>query len=164
MRPLAFLCLVLAAPQIGGCLADIESTVGSGAYELDADMNGSDPDAETLYGTTLVVDRQASTAVFTLPDASTVERGIAARPRADWWQDCAMNTNAYAIEVLDLVDAPMSLGTYTFEAPVLVAECGGDEGDAGGVFLTDALEGHEGYGRCPEGAPCLYLHLPSESE
>ena len=80
--------------------------------------------APPLVGVSL--DRKAKTLLLFLPDGSFKRVTLAPRPKAEWKVDCYLNAKQFVVcEVAGLNTKALTLGAFTFQAPVLQAGCSG---------------------------------------
>ena len=85
---------------------------------------------------TLEIDRDKRLAIFTLVDGSESIVPFVSRDRAAWPSGCPTNINPTRMEVLDLADKLLTIGSLTLRQPVLVRDCPPDPMQ---VLLRDAL-------------------------
>ena len=71
----------------------------------------------------LSVDRDAETAAITLDDGSKIRLTLAARERPEWHEGCPTNLLVHHMEVLDVEESTLSVGSMTFHEPILVRNC-----------------------------------------
>jgi hypothetical protein len=108
----------------------------------------------------LEVDREAGQMVFALADGSQIASSFVARDRAAWPAGCPTNIQSTRMEVLEIVEDPLRLGSTTFRHPVLVRDCPREP-----VRLVLREDGEMGGGgtACPYGELCLYFAPETEA-
>lgn len=118
MRSLLVAASVAALPACVPAVQPIED----GHYTLTA-LHGDDTLTAADEGTTLDVDRDASTVVLSTADDGDVTIALSFRPRSAWLVGCPTNTSHTALEIADLDVDSLAFGDVTVDDPVLVADC-----------------------------------------
>jgi hypothetical protein len=97
--------------------------------------------------------------VFRLADGSDVVTSFVARDRAAWPAGCPTNIQSTRMEVLEIAEDPLSLGSTRLEQPVLVRDCPRNP-----VRLVLRQDGEIGGGgtACPHGEYCLHFGPAAE--
>lgn len=115
--PALILALLLA-----GCVRHRWLEVEPGEY---TQIRGADEAsrAAARHIRSLSVDRDAETATIVLDDGSTILLNLAPRERPEWPEGCPTNTLMHHMEVLDVEESSLSIGSITFQEPILVRNC-----------------------------------------
>lgn len=118
-------CLLILAALLSGCLAQPRLEVESGDYTL---VRGTDDATRSAADSVrnLYIDRDASIAVLTLDDNSDISMTFVARDRSQWPEGCPTNIYSHYMEVLDIDQPELTLGSLTLYDPVLVRDCPGE--------------------------------------
>jgi hypothetical protein len=102
----------------------------------------------------LAIDRDRRLAVLTTLDGSEVVASFVPRARAEWPSGCPSNINSTRMEVLDIEEDPLVIGSAVFSHPVLVRDCPPDPVRI--VLRADGQIGGGG-GACLHPEPCIYF-------
>ncbi len=141
---------IFTAVGLTGCLADRWIGVEPGEYVV-ANRIGTATISASAGIRTLEIDRDKRLAIFTLVDGSESIVPFVPRDKAAWPSGCPTNINSTRMEVLDLTDKLLTIGSLTLRQPVLVRDCPPGPMQ---VLLRDALvAGVIGGG----GAACAHL-------
>jgi hypothetical protein len=145
--------LVLAGIVVTGCSMDRWVKVEPGVYAIVRELGSTDT-AAVREVRRLEVDRDGELIVFTLVNGSQVASSFLSRDRAEWPAGCPTNIQSTRMEVLDIAEDPLSLGSTVFHHPVLVRDCPRNP-----VRLVLREDGEMGGGgtACPYGEKCLYF-------
>jgi len=74
----------------------------------------------------LDVDRDGSLMVLTLIDGSEIAASFVPRDRIEWPAGCPTNIHSTRMEVLDIVEDPLTIGATSLSRPILVRDCPSD--------------------------------------
>ena len=127
---------ILTAFILTGCLADRWVGVEPGQYVV-VDRTGTANAIASAEIQTLEIDRDKNRATFILVDGLERVVRFAPRDRAAWPSGCPTNINSTRMEVLDLEEKLLTLGSLTLSQPILVRNCPPNPIQ---VVLRDALE------------------------
>jgi hypothetical protein len=149
----AVMALALLAVPLAGCSMDRWAKVEPGEYTVVHDGVAA---TMTIAGEIqrLDVDRDKSLMVLTLVDGSEIVTSFVPRDRTKWPAGCPTNIQSTRMEVLDIVQAPLTIGTASLRRPILVRDCPPDPVRI--VLREDGAIGGGGTG-CPDPEQCIYL-------
>jgi hypothetical protein len=147
------LVVLVAVALLTGCSLDRWVEVEAGGYAVDREM-GTAAGAAALEVRRLVVDRKAGQMVFTLIDGSEVTTSFVSRERTAWPEGCPTNIQSTRMEVLEIAEDPLILGSTAFDRPVLVRDCPAEPVRL--VLRQDGEMGGAGTA-CTFGEMCLYF-------
>lgn len=152
-----FTATLLAGALLTGCSMDRWAEVEAGRYVVVRDQGATSIAVREVQG--LEIDRASGRMVFTLVDGSEIATSFVSRDRVEWPAGCPANLQSTRMEVLEIAEDALSLGSTTFDQPVLVRDCPPDP-----VRLVLREDGEiRGSGTaCPHGEMCLYF-LPESS-
>lgn len=111
-----------AAVMLSGCLADRWVGVEPGEYVV-AHRSGTANATALAEIQKLEIDRDKGVAIFSLVGKQDSFVPFTPRGRAEWPSGCPTNINATRMEVLDLEETPLIIGSITLRQPVLVRGC-----------------------------------------
>lgn len=151
---------LLVVSVLTGCSLDRWSRVEPGEYVVAAGRGSAQAEARQMIRK-LTVDRDNKRLVFTLADGTEFVALFVARERAAWPSGCPANIGSTRMEVLDLVEPPLVVGTLTFRRPVLVRDCPPDPRQL--VLREDGLIGGSGTA-CAETNECVWFELEVAQE
>ncbi|MFN2185289.1 MAG: hypothetical protein ACK2UU_14960 [Anaerolineae bacterium] len=149
----AITALALAAVPLAGCSTDRWAQVEPGEYTVVRDGAAATM-AIAREIQRLDVDRDESLMVLTLVDGSQIVTSFVARDRTEWPAGCPTNIQSTRMEVLDIVQAPLTIRTARLRRPILVRDCPPDPVRI--VLRDDGAIGGGGTG-CPHPEPCIYF-------
>ena len=149
----AMMALALAAVSLAGCSMDRWAKVEPGGYTVVHDGAAA---AMTVAREIqrLDVDRDESLMVLTLVDGSQIVTSFVARDRTEWPAGCPTNIQSTRMEVLDIVQDPLTIGATSLSRPILVRNCPPDPARI--VLREDGAIGGGGTA-CPYPEPCIYF-------
>lgn len=143
----------LVVSFLSGCSMDRWSQVEPGEYVV-ASGRGTAHAVARQAIQKLAIDRDKEELVFTLADRTETVVSFVAREQAAWPSGCPSNINATRMEVLDITQDPLSIGSFTFSSPVLVRGCPPDPVQL--VLREDGLIGGGG-GACADINECVFF-------
>lgn len=151
--------MLLTGTLLTGCSMDRWVEVEDGEYAIVRELEVTDTAAGREVRR-LEIDREAGQMVFTLVDGSRIASSLVARDRAAWPAGCPTNIQSTRMEVLEIAEDPLRLGSTTFRQPVLVRDCPREP-----VRLVLREDGEMGGGgtACPYGEVCLYFAPEAEA-
>lgn len=148
----AFIILLGALSVIlSGCTLNRWLQLEPGAYTL-LPMRGSA--VVTIQVEELEVDRGNQMVKFVFVDGSQVEASFSFREKATWPAGCPSNIGSTYMEILDIEEDSLTLGSLTFEDPILVRNCPHEPLRV--VLREDGSVGGSG-GACTDLDNCLYF-------
>lgn len=100
------------------------------------------------------IDRGQQIATIILADGSTVTVSYLPRNRSQWLIGCPTNIGATHLEVLDILETPLIIGSIAFTNPILVRDCPSDS--VRFVLREDGLI-NSGGGACADLDKCVCL-------
>jgi hypothetical protein len=145
--------LVLVGLGLSGCSMSRWAKVDPGEYVALPGGLAAGSTAEQAIQK-LKVDRDSRLMVLTLVDGSEIVTSFVSRDRRDWPSGCPSNLNATRMEVLEITEDPLNLGSTTFNHPILVRDCPPDPVRI--VLREDGAIGGVGNAR-PNLEPCIYF-------
>jgi hypothetical protein len=149
----AIMALTLAAVPLAGCSMDRWAEVEPGEYTVVHDGAAATMTVvREIQG--LDVDRDGSLMVLTLVDGSEIDASFVPRDRTGWPDGCPTNIHSTRMEVLDIVQDPLTIGAISLSRPILVRDCPPDPVRI--VLREDGAIGGGGTG-CPYPEPCIYF-------
>jgi hypothetical protein len=149
----AVMALALAAVLLAGCSMDRWAEVEPGEYVLvDEGAATTIPVAREIQK--LDIDRDERLMVLTLVDGSEIVAAFVPRDRTAWPAGCPTNIHSTRMEVLDIVQDPLTIGASSFSRPILVRDCPPDPARI--VLREDGAIGGGGTA-CPYPEPCIYF-------
>jgi hypothetical protein len=147
----AMMVLALAAILLGGCSLDRWAEVETGAYTLVHEGAATTmPVAREIQE--LDIDRDENLFVLTLVDGSEIVASFLPRDRKEWPAGCPTNIHSTRMEVLDIVQDPLTIGETSLSRPILVRDCPPDPARI--VLREDGAIGGGGTA-CPYPEPCV---------
>jgi hypothetical protein len=149
----AITALALVGVLVAGCSLDRWVEVEPGEYAVLRER-GMIQAAAAREIESLQVDRETRQMVFTLADGSQIVASFVPRERSAWPSGCPANIQSTRMEVLDIEVEPMTIGTTTFDQPILVRDCPRDPVRL--VLRTAGAIGGAGTA-CPYPEPCIYF-------
>lgn len=145
--------VVVVGTLLAGCSADRWTEVEPGTYGVlrDVGVTGGAAAGEIQQ---LEIDREDGRMVFTLVDGSEITTSFVSRERSEWPAGCPSNIQSTRMEVLEIAEDPLILGSMVFQQPILVRDCPPDpvrivlreDGTMGGSVTA-----------CPHGERCVYF-------
>lgn len=102
----------------------------------------------------LAIDRDKRQMVLTLVDGSEIFTLFVPRDRPEWPSGCPSNVNSTRMEVLEIAEDPLTIGTTAFSHPILVRDCPPDPARL--VLREDGAIGGGG-SACPHPQPCIFF-------
>jgi hypothetical protein len=153
----ATMALALVAVLVAGCSMDRWSEVEPGEYAV----------VYTGAATTMTVareiqrldiDRDDSLMVLTLVDGSEIVASFVPRDRTEWPAGCPTNIHSTRMEVLDIVQDPLTIGATSLSHPIVVRDCPPEPVRT--VLRADGAIGG-GFAACPHPEPCIFFVPPS---
>ncbi len=114
--------ILLVGWAIGACSATRWAEIESGTYVV---VEGRGNSAQTAGRAIqrLEIDQDAQIAVLALADGSETAIPFVPRERTEWPAGCPSNIGSTRMEVLDLALDALSIGSTTFDSPILVRAC-----------------------------------------
>jgi hypothetical protein len=103
---------------------------------------------------TLVIDRNQRQMLLTFIDGSETRISFVPRERAQWPSGCPSNINSTRMEVLEIAEDPLIIGTIAFSHPILVRDCPPDPARL--VLREDGAIGGGG-SACPHPKQCIFF-------
>jgi hypothetical protein len=149
----AVTALALTGLLIAGCSLDRWVAVEPGTYTVLRDSAARNMAAAAQIQR-LDIDRDESLMVLTLVDGFQIVTSFVPRDRTAWPDGCPTNINSTRMEVLDIVQDPLTIGETSLSQPVLVRDCPRDP-----VRLVLRADGAIGGATtaCPYPEPCIYF-------
>jgi hypothetical protein len=149
----AMMALALAAVLLAGCSMDRWAKVETGEYTVVHDGAAATmtvaPQIQRLD-----IDRDGGLMVLTLVDGSEIIASFVPRDRTEWPAGCPTNIHSTRMEVLDIVQDPLTIGATSLSRPILVRNCPPDPARI--VLREDGAIGGGGTA-CPYPEPCIYF-------
>ena len=152
----AISALALLAVLLAGCSMDRWARVEPGEYAVVHD-GAATTMAVAREIQRLDIDREAGLMVLTLVDGSEIVASFVPRDRTEWPAGCPTNINSTRMEVLDIVQDPLTIGATSLSRPILVRDCPRDPVRI--VLREDGAIGG-GFTACPHPEPCIYFAPP----
>lgn len=146
----AMATLVWAAVLLGGCSLDRWAEVEPGAYTPIHEGATTMPVTREIHR--LAIDRDEGVMVLTLVDGSEIVASFVSRDRTDWPAGCPTNIQSTRMEVLEIVQAPLTIGATSLSRPILVRDC--PPNPVRIVLREDGAIGGAGTA-CPYPEPCM---------
>jgi TolB protein len=147
---------ILTAFMLAGCSLDRWSSVEPGEYIVVPDRGIAKANALREIQK-LEIDRDKRLMVFTLVDGTEITASFVTRNREAWPSGCPANINSTRMEVLDIVEDPLTIKStkaITFSHPILVRDCPPDPMRA--VLREDGAIGGSG-GACTHPNKCIFF-------
>jgi hypothetical protein len=149
----AIMTLALAAVLLAGCSMDRRAEVEPGEYTIVHEgAAAAIPVAREIQK--LDIDRDENLMVLTLVDGTEIVTSFVPRDREDWPAGCPTNIRSTRMEVLDIVQDPLTIGATGLNCPILVRDCPPDPARI--VLREDGAIGGGGTA-CPYPEPCIYF-------
>jgi hypothetical protein len=148
----AIVALALIATLVSGCSMDRWAEVEPGEYKIL--YGGANNMAAAREIQSLEIDRDQHLMVLTLVDGSQVVASFVPRDRSEWPAGCPSNIQSTRMEVLDIEQDPLVIGSATLNDPILVRDCPPDPGRV--VLRQDGAIGGS-FTACPHPEPCIYF-------
>jgi hypothetical protein len=145
--------LALVAVLLAGCSMDRWAKVEPGEYVVLRSGAATESAAEQAIQK-LQVDRDDHLMVLTLVDGSEIVTSFVPRDKREWPAGCPSNLNSTRMEVLEIAEDPLTLGSTTFNHPILVRDCPPDPVRI--VLREDGAIVGAG-NACPNLEPCIYF-------
>lgn len=136
-----------------GCSMDRWEGVETGDYVV-ASGEGSANVVGSKAVQFMQVDRQNSQVVFYLVDGIEITTSFVSRDKVDWPAGCPTNIHMTHMEVLDLEVAELTIGSNTFNDPILVRDCPRNPERV--VLRSDGQLGGSGTA-CASSHGCIYF-------
>jgi hypothetical protein len=153
----AIMALALAAVPLAGCSMDRWAEVEPGEYTIVHDGAAATMTVAREIQR-LTIDRDESLMVLTLVDGSEIVALFVPRDRTEWPAGCPTNIHSTRMEILDIVQDPLTIGATGLSRPILVRDCPPDPVRI--VLREDGAIGGAGTA-CPYPEPCIYFAPPS---
>jgi hypothetical protein len=150
---------ILTASVLAGCSTDRWIGVEPGEYVV-VNRSGAAYTSALAEIQKAKIDRDKHLVSFTLIDESEMTVSFVPRDKAAWPPGCPANINATRMEVLDIEEDPLTIGSMTLNNPVLVRECPPDPMRV--VLREDGAVGGSG-GACAGLNPCIFFEPPPAS-
>jgi hypothetical protein len=144
---------LLVVSFLSGCSMDRWSQVEPGEYVITSGRGTAHAVARQAIRK-LTIDRDKEELVFTLVDGVETIVSFVPREQAAWPSGCPANINATRMEVLDIAQDPLTIGSFTFSSPILVRDCPPDPMQL--VLREDGLIGGGG-GACADINECVFF-------
>jgi hypothetical protein len=152
----AIMALALNAIALAGCSMDRWAEVEPGEYSVVHDGAAITMSVAREIQR-LDIDRDESLMVLTLVDGSEIVASFVPRDRVEWPEGCPANIYSTRMEVLDIVQDPLTIGATSLSRPIVVRDCPRDpvrivlreDGAIGGAFTA-----------CPHPEPCISFAPP----
>jgi hypothetical protein len=154
----AMMALALAAVPLAGCSMDRWAKVEPGEYTVVHDGAAATMTVAREIQR-LDIDRDESMMVLTLVDGSEIVASFVPRDGTEWPAGCPTNIHSTRMEVLDIVQDPLTIGTTSLSRPILVRDCPADPARI--VLREDGAIGGAGTA-CPYPQPCI-LFAPTST-
>lgn len=148
---LVFAALALVGSLVAGCSMSRWARVESGEYTVLDDWSATGTSAAREIQT-LEIERDQRLVVLTLDDGSQISTTFQPRDRPDWPSGCPTNINSTRMEVLEIVQDPLTIGATTISRPILVRDCPPEPTRI--VLRGDGAIGGGG-GACAYPEPCI---------
>jgi hypothetical protein len=107
---------------LAGCSLDKWTEVPAGAYTVDSQVGEASRSVGQILAA-LQIDRDESIALFIFADGTQLETPFSARDRSAWPAGCPGNLYSVHMEVLDLEEETVQIGSLSYANPVLVRDC-----------------------------------------
>lgn len=159
VRRATIVLAILTAFVLAGCSADRWVEVEPGEYVV-ANRAGTTNTTAPAEIQKLEIDRDKRLAIFTLVDESERVVSFAPRDRAVWPSGCPANFNSTRMEVLDIEENLLVIGSITLSNPILVRDCPPDPMRV--VLREDGAIGGSG-GACTHLNECILLRRGATS-
>lgn len=141
--------VVLLGSVLTGCLTGRRVGIAAGEY---AAVHGSSASTPGTTVEAVQVDRDNQTAWFVLTDGSQLIAAFTPLPRREWPAGCPGNLFSTRMEVLRIEEEALTIGSTTFNQPVLVRDCPRDPME---IVLRNAGEIGGSGNACSKSADCL---------
>jgi hypothetical protein len=149
--------LVLRVFVLVGCLAGCSTTrwvaVEPGEYGV-VSVKREANQAAMREIHSMRVDREERVVVFALADGSEIVTAFVPRSRAEWPTGCPTNIYSHGMEVLDIEQQELIIGSVAYDNPILVRGC---PPDPVRVVLREDGEIGGGGGACTGQALCIFF-------
>jgi hypothetical protein len=143
----------LAGCTLTGCSTTRWAGIESGPYVVDFDTGQAyEPTLRAIQMMELIRDERVT--VFTLADGSEIVTSFVPRDRADWPAGCPAMLGSTRMEVLDLAEDRLTIGSLTLSNPILVRGCPPDPTH---VVLREDGEIGGGGAACARPSECIYF-------
>ena len=152
-------CVILVVCILVGCSVDRWSSVESGEYVVAREAGTVNAIALSEIQK-LEIDRDEGVAVFTQVDGPEIVVAFVPRDKAVWPSGCPTNINATRMEVLDLEESPLTIGSITLSDPILVRGCPPDPPQV--ILREDGAIGGGG-GACVHRDQCIFFEQGERS-
>lgn len=144
---------VLAGCTLTGCSTTRWARIESDQYVVDFDRGQAN--GVTLRAILkMEVVRDERVTVFRLADGSEIVTSFVPRDRAEWPAGCPAMLGSTRMEVLDLAEDKLTIGSVTLSNPILVRGCPPDPMHV--VLREDGEIGGTG-GACSSPSECIYF-------
>ena len=145
--------LALSGVLVAGCSINCWAEVEPGEYVA---LHGSPATHEITARRIerLVIDRDQRQMLLTFIDGSEILTSFVPRERAEWPSGCPSNVNSTRMEVLEIAEDPLIIGTTAFSHPILLRDCPPDPARL--VLREDGAIGGGG-SACPHPEPCIFF-------
>jgi hypothetical protein len=122
IKPSTIILGIIMVALLAGCSLDRWSPVEPGRYVVASGQGRANAVArEEVQHVT--VDRAQGRLVFGWVDGTQTSVAFVARARADWPAGCPTNIHSTRMEVLDIAQDALVIGSLTFDRPILVRTC-----------------------------------------
>jgi hypothetical protein len=140
-----------------GCSLDRWAEVEAGEY-VQTSRQGISNQVGRGVIQRMEVDRHNRQVTFFFEDGSEIDTSFVSKERADWPAGCPTNINMTHMEVLELEVDTLTIGSLSFETPILVRDCPRDPERV--VLRSDGEMGGSGTA-CAYNQECIYFVRPS---
>jgi Tol biopolymer transport system component len=113
---------ILTVFVLAGCSADRWIGIEPGEYVV-AKRAGTASTTASAEIQKIAIDRDKQLAIFTLLDESEMAVSFVPRDKAAWPSGCPANINSTRMEVLDIKENRLTVGSITLSNPILVRDC-----------------------------------------
>ena len=119
---IAMVLTVFVGSTLSGCSTTRWARVESGEYTISYGR-GEAYEVAMQAVQKMEIDRDEGVAVFTLVDGSEIITSFVPRDRAEWPDGCPANIGSIHMEVLDIEEDTLTIGSVTISNAILVRDC-----------------------------------------
>ena len=150
------LAYIFLLSVLTGCSLDRWAEVEAGEY-VQTSRQGVSNQVGRRVIQRMEVDRRNHQVTFFFEDGSLIDTSFVSKEKADWPAGCPTNINMTHMEVLELEVDTLTIGSLSFETPILVRDCPRDPERV--VIRSDGDIGGSGTA-CKYQQECIYFKRP----
>jgi hypothetical protein len=121
-----FIALVLAlatmATLFAGCSFDRWVEIAEGDY-VPIDAVASHDDSGTRLIESMTIDHDKNIVEIHLRNGSIIDANFTSRPKKEWPSGCPANFGSTRMEVLDITEGKLTIGSIVINSPIVVRNC-----------------------------------------